>query len=361
MPRLLAIALPPGPDFVRQLAAAWSAGDAVAPVDPRLPAPAAEALLDVLRPHVVVDPTGVRRRRPRPLPVEPGDALVVATSGTTGHPRAVVLTSAAVEAAAVLTSRRLDVDNHNDRWLAVLPLAHVGGLGVVTRALFTGTPLTFDWEDRAATLVSVVPTQANRRDLSRFRKVLVGGSADWRERPANVVHTYGLTETAGGVVYDGVPLDGVEVRLDGQGQIMLRTPTLLRGYRDGSDPTLAGGWFPTGDAASFDPAGRLVIHGRLDDMIVTGGEKVWPAAVERALRSHPGVAEVAVAGRADPEWGARVVAWVVAVPGRPPPALEELRSHVKASLPAYAAPREMRLVPELARSPLGKVRRKLLP
>lgn len=361
MPRLLAIALPPGPDFVRQLAAAWSTGDAVAPVDPRLPAPAAESLLDVLRPHVVVDPAGVRRRRPRPLPVEPGDALVVATSGTTGEPRAVVLTSAAVEAAAVLTSRRLDVDNHNDRWLAVLPLAHVGGLGVVTRALVTGTPLTFDWEDPAATLVSVVPTQANRRDLSRFRKVLVGGSADWRERPANVVHTYGLTETAGGVVYDGVPLDGVEVRLDGQGQIMLRTPTLLRGYRDGSDPTVAGGWFPTGDAASFDPGGRLVVHGRLDDMIVTGGEKVWPAAVERALRSHPGVAEVAVAGRADPEWGARVVAWVVAAQGRPPPALEELRSHVKASLPAYAAPREMRLVPELARSALGKVRRKLLP
>lgn len=360
MPRLLAIALPPGPAFVEELAAAWHRGDAVAPLDPRLPPPAAEALLDVLRPAVVVDAAREHRRRPHPLPVEAGDTLVVATSGTTGLPRAAVLTMAAVESSARATSRRLEVDPDRDRWLAVLPAAHVGGLGVVTRALLTATPLAFDWDDPDATLTAVVPTQANRHDLSRFRKVLVGGSPDWRERPANVIHTYGLTETAGGVVYDGVALDGVEVRLDGEGQILVRGPMLLRCYRDGADPKDGDGWLATGDAGRFGDDGRLVVHGRLDDVIVTGGEKVWPEVVERALRSHPAVADVAISGRPDPEWGARVVAWVVPAADGPPPALEELRRHAKRTVPGYAAPRELHLVAGLPRTPSGKVRRKVL-
>ncbi|MBW3614869.1 MAG: AMP-binding protein [Actinobacteria bacterium] len=360
MSRLLAIALPPGPAFVHELLSAWDAGDAVAPLDPRLPAPAAAALLDVLRPDVVVDQWRDRCHRPGAEPVEPGDALVVATSGTTGEPRAAVLTTAAVEASGRATSHRLEVDPRGDQWLAVLPVAHVGGLGVVTRALLTGTALSFDWDDPAATLTALVPTQANRHDVSRFRKVLVGGSADWRERPANVVHTYGLTETGGGVVYDGVPLGGVEVRVDEAGQVLVRGPMLLRAYRDGADPRVEGGWLPTGDAGILDEHGRLVVQGRVDDMIVTGGEKVWPAVVERALRSHPAVADAAVAGRPDLEWGMRVVAWVVPATDRPPPELEDLRRHVKATLPAHAAPRELRLVPELPRTPIGKVRRKLL-
>jgi O-succinylbenzoic acid--CoA ligase len=346
VPKLVALALPPGPAFVEELTRAWSAGDAVLPVDTRLPPHAQRALLDAL---------GAGK------PTEAGDALVVATSGTTGEPKGVVLTHQAVTASAAATSRRLDVDPAADTWLAILPVAHVGGLSVITRALATGTPLTFDEDDASATLTSVVPTQANRLDLRRFRRVLVGGSADWQDRPANVVHTYGLTETGSGVVYDGVPIDGVDVRVDDRtGEISLRGPMLLRAYRDGVDPKDGDGWFRTGDAGHLADDGRLVPHGRLADVIVTGGEKVWPTPVEDALRAHPNVADVAVAGRPDPEWGQRVVAWIVAVPGLDID-LPILRSQVKQVLPAYAAPREIVVVDSLPRTPTGKIRRKDLP
>ncbi len=228
MSRLVPVDALQGPAFVVALERTWDAGDAVLPVDPRLPKATAHELLD---------------RLGAGDPVEPGDALVVATSGTTAEPKGVVLTRAAVEAAAAITSAALGADPGADRWLAKLPLAHVGGLGVVTRALLTGTPLTFDATDPAATLTAAVPTQLEREDHGRFRAVLVGGSADWRaDRPANIVRTYGLTESGGGVVYDGAPLGGVEVRVDDGGQVWLRSPTLLRCYRDGTDPKDADGW-----------------------------------------------------------------------------------------------------------------------
>jgi O-succinylbenzoic acid--CoA ligase len=236
----------------------------------------------------------------------------------------------------------------------------VGGLSVITRALLTGTPLTFDPDDPQATLTSVVPTQANRLDLSRFRKILVGGSADWRERPPSFVRTYGMTETGSGVVYDGVPLDGVEVDIDATGQIRVRGPMLLRAYRDGHDPKSTDGWLPTGDAGAWADDGTLTVAGRIGDVIVTGGEKVWPTPVEEVLRRHPAVADAAVAGRPDDEWGQRVVAWIVPADPSRPPSLDELREHVKASLPAYAAPRAVVVVEELPRTALGKVRRGLL-
>jgi O-succinylbenzoic acid--CoA ligase len=337
VPRLVAVDASPGLGFVAALSAAWDAGEAVFPVDPRLP----------VRPSV--DP-----------PLEDGDALVVLTSGTTGTPRGVVLTHAAVLASARASSTRLAVDPEADGWLSALPLAHIGGLGVVTRALLTGTWLTFDPEDRRATLVSLVPTQLDRFDLGRFRVVLAGGGADWRERPPNVVHTYGMTETGSGVAYDGVPLDGVEIRVDEGGQVQVRGPMLLRCYDDGTDPKDADGWFPTGDLGSVGEDGRLVVHGRADDVIVTGGEKVWPAVVEDALRAHPAVADVGVAGRPDDEWGERVVAFVVPASAAEPPTLDAVRAWVKESLPAWCAPRELVLVDALPRTPLGKLRRSSL-
>ena len=357
MPRLLAIALPTGPAFVRELTEAWADGDAVLPVDPRLPLPAVGALLRALRPHALVDETGQHQLLPDPVPTAEGDALVVATSGTTGEPKGVVLTHEAVRASAVASSARLGVDPSRDSWLALLPVAHIGGLSVVTRALVTGTPLVFEGD---ATLVSVVPTQANRLDLTSFRVVLVGGSADWRDRPGNVVRTYGMTETGSGVAYDGVPLDGVELRVGDGGELAVRGPMLLRAYRDGVDPKDGDGWLATGDVGGWDDDGRLVVHGRLGDVVVTGGEKVWPTPVEEALRTHPGVADVAVAGRPDDEWGQRVVAWVVPHDAAAPPTLDTLRAHVRAALPAYAAPRELVLVAELPRTALGKIRRNLL-
>jgi O-succinylbenzoic acid--CoA ligase len=284
----------------------------------------------------------------------------------------VVLTHHAVEASAHATSRHLGVDPASDRWLACLPLAHVGGLGVVTRAILTGTPLTvrdgFDPAEveaatqgpGACTLTSLVPTMLRRMDPTCFRTVVLGGSAMPPDLPANAVATYGMTETGSGVVYDGVPLDGVEVRVL-EGEVELRCPMLLRCYRDGTDPRRADGWFPTGDAGVWDEAaGRLRVFGRRGDLIVTGGENVWPVTVERALAAHARVREVAVVGRPDPEWGQRVTALVVPADRANPPTLDELRDAAKRDLPAYAAPRELILVSELPRTGLGKLLRRAL-
>jgi O-succinylbenzoic acid--CoA ligase len=354
VPRLVVVPAEGDPSFVDALRRAWDAGDAVLPLDPRLPAPAARAVLEAAR----VDE-----------PVEPGDALVVATSGTGGTPKAAVLTHGAVAASAGATSARLAVDPATDRWLACIPLAHVGGLGVVTRALLTGTALTVLPRPEPAavaevaragpTLVSLVPTALDRLDPSWFKAVVLGGAADPRPRPANVVRTYGSTETGGGVVYDGRPLDGVDVRVVA-GEVQVRGPMLLRGYRDGSDPRDADGWLATGDSGAFDADGRLVVAGRLADVVVTGGEKVWPDDVESVLAAHPGVREVAVVGRPHPEWGAVVVAVVVPRDPSEPPSLESLRDLVKASRPAYAAPRRLELVEALPRTALGKIRRAAL-
>ena len=192
-----------------------------------------------------------------------------------------------------------------DHWLACLPLAHVGGLSVVTRALHTGTDLTvlprFDVAPveaaarGGATLVSLVATALGRIDASLFRTIVLGGAAPPPDRPANTVTTYGMTETGSGVVYDGVPLDGVDVRIDDDGEIHLRGPMLLRAYRDGRDP-LIDGWLMTGDVGRWLPDGRLHVDGRRGDLIITGGENVWPEAVERALRTDPRVGDVAVSG-----------------------------------------------------------------
>lgn len=339
------------PRFVDALQRAWDDGDAVLPLDPRLPAPARAAVLAAARPDE---------------PVQPGDALVVVSSGTTGDPKAAVLTHEAVTASALATSHRLGVDPSTDRWLACLPLSHVGGLSVVTRALRTGTPVTvhsgFHAEDAqqaardGCTLTSLVPTALGRIDPSLFRAILVGGQAPPSVRPRHVIATYGMTETGSGVVYDGIPLDGVEVRIELDGEIHLRAPMLLRAYRDGSDPKLSDGWLPTGDLGEISD-GQLHVHGRRGELIITGGENVWPAAVERALATHPGVSEIAIVGRPDPEWGQRVVAVVAPTDPAAPPSLDELREWAKQTLPAYAAPTVVEVVASLPRTASGKVRR----
>jgi O-succinylbenzoic acid--CoA ligase len=354
VPRLVPLVATCGREFVDALSRAWDAGDAVLPVDPRLPAAAADALATAMRAGE---------------DVEDGDALVMATSGSTGAPKGVVLTHDAVAAAVRLGNAALDVDPASDRWLACLPLAHMGGLNVVLRAVLSGTALdllpSFDAaavSRSGATLTSLVPTALGRLDddaVARWRRILLGGSAPPPSLPPNVVPTYGLTETCGGCVYAGVPFDGVDVHVDpATSEIHLRGPVLLRCYRDGTDPTTPDGWFPTGDAGWVDDDGVLHVDGRLTDLIVTGGENVWPVAVERSLRTHAAIADCVVAGRPDAEWGECVVAWVVLAPGaRDAPPLDDLRDHVKADLAPWCAPKEIHVVDELPRTASGKVRR----
>jgi O-succinylbenzoic acid--CoA ligase len=338
VPRLVAVETDAG--FVARLQRAWDAGDAVLPLDHRLPPARRAQVLERLR---------------EGEPVEAGDALVVATSGSTGEPKGVVLTHDAVRASAEAGNAALGVDPAADHWLACLPLSHLGGLGVVTKALLTGIPLTvhaaFDAravEDLARherLLTTLVPTAYARVDPALFRAIVLGGAPVPGGLPTNVVTSYGLTETCGGCVYDGRAFPGVEIQLDGDGQILVRGPVTMRAYRDGTDPRQAEGWLPTGDAGSFDATGRLRVDGRLSDLIITGGENVWPAAVERVLQAHAQVGEVAVGARPDPEWGDRVVAWVVPTSAGDPP-----------TLGAPAAPQELVLVDDLPRTGSGKVR-----
>jgi O-succinylbenzoic acid--CoA ligase len=257
---------------------------------------------------------------------------------------------------------------------------------VLLRSVLLGSPVSvhprFDpaalAAERDASFVSLVPTMLARLldtgvDLSSFRAILVGGAAfpaGLRARAeaagARIVETYGLTEGCGGVVYDGRPLAGVEVRIDpASGGIELRGPTLMLGYRFDPEGTTRAftpdGWLRPGDAGTLDASGRLHVFGRLDDLINSGGEMVWPEEVEQALRDHPKVADVAVGGRPDAEWGQRVVAYVVPRDPASPPTITELRDHAARTLPRFKAPKEVVLLVEgLPRTLSGKIRRSAL-
>lgn len=368
--RLVAIDLPGGTRFVDALRRAWDDGDAVLPLDQRLPPAAQEQVLRAMAPAAVIGPDGDQTARSGGRSVEPGDALVLATSGTTGDPKGVVLTHAAVAASAEASSRRLGVTS-DDHWIACLPLNHVGGLSVVTRALHLGTGLTVlpgvdgDELHRIADerrsegrrcMISLVAAALPRVDPDRFATIVLGGARPPAVRPPNTVVTYGMTETGSGVVYDGRPLDGVEVTVI-ESEIHVRGAMLLRAYRDGRVP-LVDGWLPTGDLGRIDDSGRLHVDGRRGDLIITGGENVWPDTVETVLRAHRAVVDVAVTGTDDPVWGQIVTAYVVTT-GRPP-SLDELREHARPLLPGYALPRRLVFVDELPRTALGKVIRAAL-
>ena len=380
---LVAVRLPAGDAWRELIASVWDAGAAVLPIDVRMPPAEAEALVQRARPTVVLDEAGCSRRTDG----EAAAAEVVAvihTSGTGGAPKLVEFDRHAIDAAVASSALALEAGSH-DRWLCCLPVAHVGGLLVVLRAVLLGAPVSvherFDVRaferERDVAFTSIVPTMLVRlldagADLRRFRAILVGGAAlpgALRDRAdgagATIVETYGLTETCGGVVYEGRPLPGTSVRIDRETNgIEIKGPTLMHGYRCDAGATRAAftedGWLRPGDAGRLRPDGRVHVIGRLDDLIETGGEKVWPQEVETALATHPGVADVAVAGRRDREWGQRVVAFVVPTDRTAPPTVAELRDHAAATIARYKAPQEVILVDELPRTSSGKVRRRAL-
>jgi o-succinylbenzoate---CoA ligase len=378
-PNLVALQLPP-----RELASAvrqvWQEGDAALPLDPALAPGALTGILHEMRPaRLISSARDVELIEGRPI--EPGTALVVLTSGTTGRPRGVELTHEALKAAGAAGLRRLGVSGE-DRWLSCLPLHHIGGLQVLVRSALMGSvPVMHDRFDPAAiaraegvNLISLVPTMLLRLldagvELARFKSILLGGGAGApslidraRAVGAKVVQTYGMTETCGGVVYEGVPLDGVLLSISPEGLIALGGPVLMRGYRNRTDLTssvLRDGWFHTADVGHLDGGGRLVVLGRVDEMIITGGKKVAPGQVAAILSGHPEVKEAAVFGIPDDVWGERVVAAVVPSSGASP-TLGQLRAHVASRTDAFQAPREVIMVAALPRLPSGKVDRAAL-
>ncbi len=312
-------------------------------------------------------------------PGEP-EPVVVETSGSTGSPKRVVLSRRAVLTSVRATESRLEGAGP---WVLALPVTYVAGLQVVCRSLVAGhRPVLRD--DHASMgdalaaaggspYISLVATQlvralASPEDtaaLAGCAAVLVGGGPVDRALRGHaaaagirVVATYGSAETAGGCVYDGLPLDGVAVAIGAEGRVRIGGPTLFDRYDRDPELTaqaLVDGWFLTADAGRFDEDGRLQVLGRLDDMVISGGVKVPTGIVAARLREHPAVTAVDVGRLPDDEWGDRVVAWVVG-----DLSLDEARAWVAEVHPRAWAPRELRVLAEMPMLRNGKVDRRAL-
>jgi O-succinylbenzoic acid--CoA ligase len=355
-------------------------GPAILPVDPRLPPDKVAALLRALGPDSLETETGTERLAPaNAAPLAPGTAVVIATSGSTGEPKGTELSAKALRHSAYASLARLGA-GPGERWLSCLPPSHISGLQVFVRSLVACTdPVVVRRPDTAATAagpgcqyVSLVPTQVRHlldqpggpAALASFRGILLGGAAvppglltEARAAGARVVTTYGMTETCGGCVYDGRPLRRVSVRIAADGRIQLAGPVLFSGYRgrpELSASAMDGPWFVTSDLGSLDGSGRLTVRGRADGMINTGGEKVAADEVAAVLAGCPGVRDVAVTGRADPEWGELVTAVVVPADPADPPSLAALRAAATGKLPGFAVPRAIVLVPAIPLLRSGK-------
>jgi O-succinylbenzoic acid--CoA ligase len=307
--------------------------------------------------------------------------LVIETSGSTGRPKRVILSRDAMRFSALATQERLGGPG---QWVLNLPPTYVAGVQVLYRSVVAGTePVVmrerddFDtaWRRMSADrrYVSLVPTQLFRqlddgfkvRDLGRFTAVLVGGGPmapgtrpEAESMGIRVVQTYGMSETCGGCVYDGVPFDGVEVRIDHDHRVLLRGPVLFDGYEGEPERTAAAfrdGWLVTGDLGHWAVDGRLRIDGRVDDMIITGGVKVSGGAVARLLSELSFVDAVEVVGVPDDEWGEAVTAVAAGVPDVPTPVIEAELDALEARFPDRAWwPKRWVRVDEIPLLPNGK-------
>lgn len=334
-------------------------GATLVPVHPRLLAAEAEPLIRAATPartffeddlDELMDRAAAGPALPATPPASARDPLaIVFTSGSTGRPKGAILSRAAFAASAAASAANLGWRD-GDAWLLAMPLCHVGGLSIVTRCVAARRTIVlherFD-ADRAldairagVTLVSVVPTVLKRlldadaeNVLARARAILVGGAAcppqlleECARRGVHALTTYGLTEACSQVTAQaprdprrvepgsGRPLEGMEVKLDGS-RIHVRGAARMDGYLDEA-PLAAGAWFDTGDLGELDEEGRLHVFARRSDLVVTGGENVYPAEVEAALESCAGVRRALVFGVPDPEWGELVACAIEREPTR---------------------------------------------
>jgi O-succinylbenzoic acid--CoA ligase len=366
-------------------------GAALLPLSPRLTAAEREAVIAAEEPIVDLDDAGELTQTEADMPLlgehDMDDVCArVLTSGSTGSPRPVGLSYGNFLWNAVGSAFNIGVEP-DDRWLCCVPLSHIAGLGIVMRSVIYGTAVVvhdgFDVDRVAAslegdriTVVSLVTTMLTRlldagADLSGPRAILVGGgpvSEDALEeaiaKGATVVQTYGLTETCSQVTTlapadakrklgsAGRPLLTTHLRIR-EGEILIQGPTVAPGRAD------ADGWLHTGDLGRIDEEGFLYVEDRIDDMIVSGGENVAPAEVEKVLLRHPEVADAAVIGREDPEWQQAVTA-VVVLEGGSNATPDDLRRHCAESLAGFKVPKRVELASALPRTPSGKLMRRAL-
>lgn len=383
-------------DSLLWLAGAIEVGIPVALAHPRSTREEAESLFETCGVGVVLEGSppahGRLAANQREAPDEAGILAVVQTSGSSGRPGAVALGRRAFVASAAASTANLGW-KRGDRWLLSLPIAHVGGLSILTRCLLArrtvvvGTRDRFDPDavaqtlrNRRVTLLSLVPTTLARlleldswEPPEHLRAVLVGGApagpellARARAKGLPALATYGLTEACSQVATQrlhselssssascGRPLPGLEIRIR-QGRVELRGDSLLAGiYREGRlRPRAPDAWWTTGDLGSLDAAGRLTVYGRADRVILSGGENVLAEEVERCLCTYPGLSEACVFPLADPEWG-QVVAAAVVAPARVD--LEDLRDFLRPHLAPFKHPRRLFQPEALPRLPSGKI------
>jgi len=308
---------------------------------------------------------------PPELSAPPQIALVVATSGSTGDPKYVALTGAALLASARATHQSLGATK-GQRWMLRLPVTHIAGAMVLVRSLELETVPTRDGIGVAPDFEAIVPTQLHRaiasdRELLRIlqsaRAVLVGGAnlsddllARARALGINVITTYGMSETAGGCVYNGTPLPGVQIRTDDESRIEIAGPMLASGYLscDGTFEKSAAfhdGWFTTSDLGELTSDNRLRVLGRSDEVVITGGMKVSLTEVERIIRTYPGISDALCAVTPDDEWGERILVGIVA---DLPITLAGIRDYVGARIGRFAAPRAIVRLHEIPLRGIGK-------
>ncbi len=394
----------------------WQLGDVqpVVLIVHEATAPLTAELRSALPALRIVDVAELHRLPPSPVPpsqsADPATPhTIIYTSGTTGHPKGATLTVGNHWWSAIGSALNLGVHD-SDRWLACLPLFHVGGLSILLRSVIYGTAAEvqpgFDASavnraiDDGATLVSVVATmlarmleeRGGRPYPSSLLAVLLGGGpapvpllTACAERGLPVVQSYGMTETASQAATlapgdalrklgsAGKALYGNEIRIGtfeaalppgAEGEILIRGPIVTAGYHGRPAETAAalrGGWLRSGDIGRLDDEGYLYVLDRRDDLIVSGGENVYPAEVEQVLLAHPGVAEAGVIGIPDAEWGQRVAAVVRLREGAPSVSTDDLRAHCRAALGGFRAPSEIRVTADpLPRTAGGKLLRRVL-